>query len=627
MKTLPQPPPDSAGESGSSESEAKARQRRQRYLLGRLFALTGRYWPECLGLVVLQTLLLALALGGLGGAGIAIDFLRSLLEPGAPAARFPFGWTPPAAWEPIQVLLLLGGGVFVAAALRAWFSYLNAIAVSRLGQGRIVVELRSRVYEKMQRLSFRFFDANATGSLINRVTGDAQAVRLFIDGVVIQSLNVFIATIVYLIFLVRIHTGLALACLSVLPLLWVLLLVYSRWLRPDYEEGRQRMDRLVRVFEELARGMAVVKSFGLERWAETRFLAANAAVRDQKTRLFGKLAQLYPAVSLLNQLSMAVLLGYGGWLVMRGEVPIGTGLVVFAGVLQQLSAQVNAVGAIADNLQQTLTGADRVYEVLDSAPGIADRPGALPLERTEGALSFDSVSFRFTPADTVLHEVSLDVRPGEKIAIVGPTGAGKSALIHLIPRFYDPDSGAIRLDGRDLRDWRLVDLRRQIGLVFQESFLFRASVAANISFGNPGATRDQVERAARLAAAHEFIERLPQGYDTLLHENGSNLSGGQRQRLSLARAILLDPGILVLDDPTAAVDAETEGEILDAMDSVSRGRTTFIVAHRFSTVRRADRIVVLDRGRIAALGTHEELAAVPGYYREAILAERGGEER
>jgi ABC-type multidrug transport system fused ATPase/permease subunit len=601
---------------------------RQRYLLGRLVWLTGRYWARSLGLVGLQMALLALSLAGLGGVGLAIDFLRERVHPGAAPAAFPFGWRPPETWQPGDVLWLLGGWIFGAAALRSVLSYLAATSLNRLGQGRIVVELRSAIYAKMQRMSFRFFDANATGSLINRVTGDTQSVRLFIDGVAIQSLNVMLATAFYLACLVRIHVGLALACLAFMPLLWVIVILFARWLRRDYEVGRLKVDRLVLVFEELARGMGVVKSFGIESWAEGRFCEANAAVRDQKQSVFRKLTVLHPLVSFMNQASMAVLLGYGGWLAIRGEIAVGTGLIVFAGILQQMAAQVNAVSNIADSLQQTLTGADRVYEILDGAPEIDDRPDSTPLERAKGEVLFESVSFRFKPEDTVLHSVSLSVHPGEKIAIVGPTGAGKTALIQLIPRFYDPDAGAIRLDGRDLRDWRLDDVRRQVGLVFQESFLFSASVAANISFGNPDATPADIERAARLASAHEFIETLPKGYDTLLHENGSNLSGGQRQRLALARAILLDPAILILDDPTAAVDAGTEQEILTAMDQVMAGRTTFIVAHRFSTVRRADRILVLDRGVVTAMGTHDELAARPGYYREAILAERGldGEE-
>ncbi|MFN0130779.1 MAG: ABC transporter ATP-binding protein [Verrucomicrobiales bacterium] len=598
---------------------------RQRYLLGRLLRLTGRYWGRCLWLVTQQTLLLGLSLAALGGIGLAIDYLRQQVQPGAPAAAFPFGWHPPESWSDSGVLWLLGGVVFGAAVLRAVMSYFGAVWMNILGQALIVVDLRASIYAKMQRMSFRFFDANATGSLINRVTTDTQAVRLFIDGVAIQSLNVLLATAFYLACLIRIHAGLALACLSVMPALWVVVVIFARWLRRDYEIGRQKVDRLVLVFEELARGMGVVKSFGIESWADGRFREANAAVRDQKQDVFRKLTVLHPLVSFMNQLSMAILLGYGGWLTIEGRIPVGAGLIVFAGILQQMTAQVNAVSNIADSLQQTLTGADRVYEILDGEPEIIERSDAAPLERARGEISFESVSFRFKPVDTVLREVSFSVNPGEKIAIVGPTGAGKTALIQLIPRFYDPDGGRIVLDGRDLREWRLDDVRRQVGLVFQESFLFSASVAANIAFGNPHATPEEIERAARLASAHEFIATLPRGYDTLLHENGANLSGGQRQRLALARAILLDPAILILDDPTAAVDAGTEQEILSAMDQVMAGRTTFIVAHRFSTVRRADRILVLERGEIVAMGSHEELAARPGYYREALLAERGEE--
>jgi ATP-binding cassette subfamily B protein len=265
-----------------------------------------------------------------------------------------------------------------------------------------------------------------------------------------------------------------------------------------------------------------------------------------------------------------------------------------------------------------------VFEIIDTEPDVRDAPNAAVLERARGELTFENVSFAFKENNTVLHNISFAVQPGERIAIVGPTGAGKSALIHLIPRFYDPDAGCVRLDGRDLRHWRLEDVRRQVGLVFQESFLFSASVAANIAFGKPDATREQIERAARLAAAHEFIERLPQGYDSLVQENGSNFSGGQRQRLALARALILDPAILILDDPTAAVDTETEAEILRALDSAMKGRTCFLIAHRLGAVKYADRIVVLDDGKVVATGTHEELRSREGYYRDALLAQSGG---
>lgn len=596
----------------------------QRELLRRLAALAWRHRLGCVTLIALQASLVILNLAGLGGVGAGIDYIRHVVARDMSGLSLPFGWVPPEHWRPMSVLVALGGFVFLMSALRAWLAYLAAVTNSRLGQGRIVVDLRTRVYAAMQRLSFRFFDANTTGPLINRVTGDTQAVRLFVDGVVVQGVNTVLAFVVYLACLVRIHPGLALACLAPLPVVWLLVLLIASWLRKDYKENRDLVDRLVLSFEELMRGIPIVKGFGLERWAEARFLKANAAVRDQKQRVFLKLAVLHPAVSLLNYLSQAILLGYGGWLAIHGQIPVGTGLVVFAGVLQQLSAQVNAVAAIADNLQLTLTGAQRVFEILDADPDVKDAPDAKPLQRAKGDIVLDEVSFAFKENNTVLHDVSLEVKAGERIAIVGPTGAGKSALIQLIPRFYDPDAGLVLLDGVNLRQWKVDDVRRQVGLVFQESFLFSATVAANIAFGKPEATRAEVERAAKLAAAHEFISALPNGYDTVLHENGGNLSGGQRQRLALARALVLDPAILILDDPTAAVDTETESEILSALDSAMQGRTCFIVAHRLGAVRHADRVVVLEEGRIVATGTHDELAAREGYYHDALEAQRMG---
>jgi len=596
----------------------------QRALLRRLLGMAWQHRAGCLLLIGQQAALVLLSLAGLGGIGLGIDYVRHVLEHTDAAPSFPFGWVPPALWPPMRVLAVVSLGVFVLAAVRAWLSYLAAVTNSRLGQAQIVVGLRSLVYAKLQRLSFRFFDASATGSLINRVTGDTQAVRLFIDGVLVQSVNTLLAFTFYFVCLVRIHPGLTLACLLPIPVVWLTVVLFANWLRKDYDTNRELVDKLVLRFEELMRGIGIVKAFALEPWATRRFDEANDAVRDQKRRVFLKLAVLHPVVNLLNHTSMAVLLGYGGWLTIQGQIPLGTGLVVFAGVLQQLSAQVNAIAAIADNLQQTFTGAQRVFEIIDTDPEISDVAQAQALDRAQGKVCFENVSFAFKENNSVLHDINLHVQAGERLAIVGPTGSGKSALIHLIPRFYDPDAGRVMLDGRDLREWKLADVRKQVGLVFQESFLFSATIAANIAFGRPEATREQIEHAARLAAAHEFIEKLPQGYDTLLHENGGNLSGGQRQRLALARALILDPAILILDDPTAAVDTETEAEILTALDSAMKGRTCFLIAHRLGAVRYADRIVVLDEGRIIAEGTHEQLSRQPGYYCDALLAQMKG---
>jgi ATP-binding cassette subfamily B protein len=302
-------------------------------------------------------------------------------------------------------------------------------------------------------------------------------------------------------------------------------------------------------------------------------------------------------------------------------VPIGTGLVVFAAILQQFSGQISNVATIANTMHQSLRGARRVYEVLDtpvevSSPEIPERPA-----RITGRVRFDRVWFDHGQ-NPVLQDINFEVPAGSSVAILGATGSGKSALMSLVPRFYDPTSGSVSIDGLDLRRWDVDDLRRQMGMVFQESFLFSTTVAANIAFGHPDATDEQIERAARIASAHEFITQLPDGYETVLGESGMGLSGGQRQRLAIARAVLLDPPILMLDDPTAAVDPGTEREIADAISGAMAGRTTFIVAHRPAMVQRADFAVVLDHGRIAQIGTHGELMGMPGYYLDAVEAQR-----
>jgi ATP-binding cassette subfamily B protein len=278
-------------------------------------------------------------------------------------------------------------------------------------------------------------------------------------------------------------------------------------------------------------------------------------------------------------------------------------------------------------VQQSLIGARRVFEILDAPVEVKSRPGAIRCPRLTGAVSIERVSFAYDGIDPVLRDISLEVQPGQCVAILGATGAGKSVLMSLIPRFWDPTSGRVLLDGIDARDLELDDLRRNIGLVFQESFLFSNTVAANIAFGHPDATREQIEKAARIAAAHDFIMALPKGYDTILGESGNTLSGGQRQRLAIARAVLLEPPILLLDDPTAAIDSETEHEIFEALDRAIAGRTTFIVAHRLSTLRRADFIIVMENGRIVQRGRHDELMREPGpYLRVANLQLRDGRE-
>jgi ATP-binding cassette subfamily B protein len=435
-----------------------------------------------------------------------------------------------------------------------------------------------------------------------------------------------ISLVFYLYYMLHIHVALTFACLATTPVLWFMAIRFSRLVRPAYQRNRELVDKMILRLAETIQGIAVVKCFARDRDELARFEVTAENVRTQQQWIFRKVSVFTPTIGFLTQVNLFILLLYGGWLVMRGEIPLGTGLVVFASLLGNFSAQVNQMAQISNTMQQCLTGARRVFEVLDTEVEIANKPEAIAITRADGDVRFENVSFQYRDDSSALHEVSFHAPPGSITAILGATGSGKSALLSLLPRFYDPTAGRILLDGVDLRDLDLSCLRRQVGIVFQESFLFSTSIADNIAFGNPDATREQIEAAAKIARAHEFIMSMPEGYDAHLHESGSNLSGGQRQRLAIARALLLEPRILLLDDPTSAIDPQTEQEILVAMGSAMRGRTTFVVAHRLSTLRRADHVLVLDRGRILESGSHEHLMAARGLYHHAISAQLPGED-
>ncbi len=585
-------------------------------LIRRLFALAWSYRRRCLWVLAQQMLLVGLALAGLSLTGLGIDVMRQQLAPSSVTPRWPFGFAPPADWGPMAVMALIAGMILSVALVHAALRYIASMSAGRLVQD-IVVDLRSQVYDKLQRLSFRFFDDNRSGSIINRVAGDVQAVRSFVDGVVIQLLAVLLSLGVYLYYMLQVHVPLTLACLATTPLLWVGAAWFSRRVRPAYQHNSELADEMVLTLSESIQGVQVIKGFAREKQEIARFEAANRAIKDQKHAIFWTISLFQPAMGFLTQLNMVVLLAYGGYLVIRGELRLGEGLFVFANLMQQFANQVGQVTNIANSIQASLTGAQRVFEVLDAPVEIVSSPGAIRLPRARGAVRFENVSFGYRCDEPVLEQVDFAVTAGQCVAVVGATGAGKSSLLNLVPRFYDPTAGRVLIDGADARRLHLDDLRRNIGLVFQESFLFSNTVASNIAFGHPGATREQIERAAKIASAHEFIVSLPQGYDTIIGEYGSNLSGGQRQRLAIARALLLDPAILILDDATAAVDPETEGEILDAMNDAMRGRTTLVAAHRLSTLRRADLVVVLERGRIVQIGAHEQLMRQQGRYYEA----------
>lgn len=592
-------------------------------IVRRLFGLAWRYRARCMQVLGLQCVLLTLGIVGLAATGLGIDYVRHVAAGAGPdgASLVPMprvAFLPQLsdASAPMAVLAAIAGGILLCAALRAWLNYTYAVAVNDLVQRRLVVDLRSEVYARLQRLDFRFYDANTTGSIITRVTGDVQNVRMFLDQVLIPGIILLGSLAIYVAYMASLSPALTLACLATTPVLAAASVVFSKRIQPRYAANRVLVERAVQHFTESLQGAQVVKAFGREAEDRAAFVARNDEVLAQQRGVFWRVSLFSPGIGLLTRVNILALIGYGGWLVIRGELALGSGLVVFAGLLEQFSGQVNQVATIVNSVQQSLVAARRVFEILDAPVAVADRPDAAPREILAGSVRFEGVSFGYAGADApVLRELDLDVPPGRCVAILGATGSGKSALMSLVPRFFDPQSGRVLVDGLDVRDYRVEDLRRGIGIVFQESFLFSNTIAANLAFGAPDATREQLERAAKIAQAHDFISALPQGYDTVLGEGGNTLSGGQRQRLALARALVHEPAILLLDDPTAAIDAKTEHEIFDALDNAIAGRTTFIVAHRVSTLRRADFIVVLEHGRVVQRGTHDELVRQPGPYR------------
>jgi ATP-binding cassette subfamily B protein len=585
-------------------------------LVRRLLGLAWSFPRSFLLSLGLSVTLVLLGLAGLQLLGIVVDVIRHALDPSLPAPQFPFGWHPPAAWTPLHTVVILSGALALQALVRSGLTYAYNMISARLTQGEIVPLLRSRLYARLQRLSFSFFDEHGSHSIFNRVTGDAQSTRLFIDGVLLQGTETVLTLGVYSIFMWRIHPSLTLACLSIAIPLGALTRYYSERLRPGYLKNRELSDTLVLLFSESVRGVQTVKGYAAEAHQVRRFREANDGASTQQRRVFRDLSLFAPATQFLSQLSLAILFAYGGWLYVHGRIALGGGLVVFAGLLQQFAGQVANLSTIANSVQQSLAAARRVFEVLDTKVDVQSKPDAFLPGRLGGRVEFEGVTFGYGANEPALEKISFVAAPGQVVGIFGLTGAGKSSLLSLIPRLYDPQHGRILADGHDLRDLDLDAYRRQIGIVYQETFLFSNTVAANIAFGHPNATLEQIQEAARQASAHDFISALPHGYHTVLGESGVDLSGGQRQRIALARALLLQPPILILDDPTASVDAKTENEIGTALRSAMNGRTTFVVSGRLSLLRRADVILVLEDGQVTMTGTHDELVRRPGAYRE-----------
>jgi ATP-binding cassette subfamily B protein len=479
----------------------------------------------------------------------------------------------------------------------------------------VEMDMRQGLYSHLVRLSFGFYDRHQTGQLMSRATVDLQGVRFFLGyGLIFFFQNVLTVVSVTIV-LFFFEWRLALVVLAVTPFLVVLAYRYSHVAHPTLRDVQQKLADVATVAEENIVGVHVVKAFAQEPAEEEKFDARNEALFAQTIRANRQRATYVPLLSFLPLLAQAAVLLIGARMVAHNIQFLGS-FVSFNLYLGMLVTPLRSLGMWVGQAQRATASGERIFQVLDEPEEVADRPGATDLPPGDGEIRFENVSFSYLPGRPVLEQLDLALDAGTTLALIGHTGAGKTTLASLVPRFYDVDSGRVIVDGVDVRDVTLASLRREIGVIPQDPFLFSTTVRENIAFGRPEMSDAEIERVARLAQAHEFVERLPQGYETVIGERGITLSGGQRQRIAIARALAVDPRILILDDATASVDATTEAQIRAGLREVMSGRTTLIIAHRLSTIALADEIVVLDGGRIVCRGTHEELLETSAVYRE-----------
>jgi ATP-binding cassette, subfamily B, multidrug efflux pump len=505
--------------------------------------------------------------------------------------------------------------ILVFSAARGFFAFAQSFMAQKVSQD-VAFDFRNELFAKIQRLSFSYHDRNRTGQLMIRATDDVEKVRVFIGQGLLMAMQALVLLVGSLAVLAWTNWSLTLVILPVLPLALILFMVFGAVAQPLFASVQKRLSALNDILQENLAGVRVVKAFVRERQEQERFNSAAVDLMDQQIRVAKIFSFLFPVIFLVSNLGQAAVLYFGGQQIIGGTLTLGEWQ-KFSLYLIYVFFPIGQLGFIISQMSQAAASANRIFEILDTRNEVMDKPDAGTLPPVEGYVRFEDVTFRyFSNTDPVLNKVTFECKPGETVALLGSTGSGKSTIINLIPRFYDVSEGRILIDGRDVRDVTLDSLRQQIAIVLQETNLFSGTIRDNIVFGRPDATDEEMLAAAQAAAAHDFITGFPNGYETHVGERGATLSGGQKQRIAIARALLTDPHILILDDSTSSVDVATEAVIQKALDRLMEGRTSFVIAQRISTVLNADQILVLDNGEIAAQGAHVDLMENSPIYAE-----------
>lgn len=512
-------------------------------------------------------------------------------------------------------VLVVGAAAIVVFAIgRGLAQFGQQFLGENLGQ-RIAYDIRNQIYENLQRLSYAYHDQAQTGQIMSRVTQDVESIRMFINMGVVRMIYIALILLLAVGFMFALSWQLALVSLASIPIITVVSIRMARTVRPMWMEIQQNQAVMTQVAEEGLSGIRVVKAFAREEFESAKFAEAADQQRELSYRASAVQARFSPFMMGLGYFQIALTVGVGSWFITRGTVSEAD-LIAFALWLSLMQLPIRTIGFAVTFASRAQTACERIFELIDAQSAVQEKPGAIELPAVSGHVRFEGVSFGYDKLSAVLSDIDIDAPTGKVIALLGPTGSGKSTVVNLIPRFYDVTAGRITIDGHDVRDVTLDSLRRNIGIVQQDVFLFIGTIRDNIAYGRPDATQEEIERAAKAARIHDFIVSLPYGYEEWVGERGVTLSGGQKQRIAIARTLLLDPRILIFDDSTSSVDTQTELLIQQALNELMEGRTTFVIAQRLRTVVKADEIIVLDRGRVVQRGRHEELVRAEGLYQK-----------